>query len=244
MNGRLRFKHFYINLFLTGNSQLPGKWSAYTASLNSLLQQRRQQNPAPTSAASAPAFPKALFDLLLHPRNILLLWNWKAAVLSLGLRGPIFLAASVRRGWKVAIAALLTESAFCVLSAGFYGAVAQSLRDAQPLWVTGIFLTVVVPAIFQVLEYWLHRLRGTPHLRPAEMVSLTVSALSALFNWYAMRRGTLLVGAEGDSLGADVRRLPALIFSFLALPPGKIAQRVREGQPGRRRTAPHDVKRR
>ena len=144
-------------------------------------------------------------------------------MLSIILRGPIFFVAAVRHGWQAAIAALLTESIFCALSAGFYGAVVQILKDAEPQWLTGIFLTVVIPVAFQLLEYLLHWFRGTPHLRIAAIVSLVVSAISALFNWYAMRRGTLLVGGEGAGFGGDLRRLPRLLLGFLAVLPRKLA---------------------
>jgi hypothetical protein len=169
--------------------------------------------------SSGPAFFAVLGGLLRSPQRLLLLWNWKSAFLSLVLRGPIFLIASIHRGWRVAFAALFTESIFCVVTAGFYGAIVQSLRNAEPEWMTAIFLTVVMPAVFQVLEYWMHLVRGTPHLRPAEFVSVAVSALSALFNWYAMRRGTLLVGAEGRKLRSDLSRIPLLIAGFLAIVP-------------------------
>jgi hypothetical protein len=174
---------------------------------------------------NGPEFADLLLGLLRRPQQVLLLWNWKAALLSIILRGPIFFAAAVRQGWQAAMAALLTESVFCVLSAGFYGAAVQILKDAEPQWLTGIFLTVVMPVIFQVLEYVLHWFRGTPHLRIAEIVSLVVSGLSALFNWYAMRRGTLLVGREAGGFGGDLRRLPRLLFGFLAVLPGKIAKK-------------------
>ena len=173
--------------------------------------------------SSGPRFVDLLFSMLRHPQQLLLLWNWKSAVLSIVLRGPIFFGAAVRQGWEAAVAALFTESIFCVLSAGFYGAVVQTLKDAEPQWLTGVFLTVVVPVIFQVLEYLLHWFRGTPHLRVAGVVSLFVSAVSALFNWYAMRRGTLLVGREGGGFGGDLRRLPRLLFGFFAVLPRKIA---------------------
>jgi len=101
------------------------------------------------------------------------------------------------------------------------------LRDAEPQWLTGIFLTVAMPVTFQVLEYLLHWFRGTPHLRIATIVSLVVSAVSALFNWYAMRRGTLLVGGEGGSFGGDLSRLPRLLLGFLAVLPRKIARKLK-----------------
>jgi len=174
--------------------------------------------------------PAALLDLLRSPRRLLFLWNWKSALLSLFLRGPIFLAATVHRGWRSSAAALGTESVFCVLTAGFYGAIVQMLRNAKPEWLTGVFLTLMVPAVFQVFEYWLHRLRGTPHLRSAEIVSVVVSGISGLFNWYAMRRGTLLVGSEGGNFGTDLRRLPRLVFGFLALLPRRLAARMKRMQ--------------
>jgi len=173
----------------------------------------------------------ALLKTLRSPGRLLVLWNWKSALLSLSLRGPIFLIATVHRGWRSSVAALLTESVFCVLTAGFYGALVQTLRNAQPPWLTLTFLTLIVPGAFQVFEYWLHRSRGTPHLWRAEAASIAVSGISALFNWYAMRRGALLVGSEGGALGADLRRLPRLIFGFLAMPPRELVARMKRKQP-------------
>jgi len=170
------------------------------------------------------SFFKVVISLVRRPQQILWLWNWKSAVLSIVLRGPIFVAAAALQGLGAALSALFTESVFCAVTAGFYGAVVQILRNAEPEWLTILFLTTVIPALFQALEYLLHWLRGTPHLRLAEFVSVGVSAVSALFNWYAMRRGTLLVGGEGGSFGADLRRLPLLIFNFLAALPRRFAR--------------------
>jgi hypothetical protein len=160
-------------------------------------------------------FLDVLLDLFRHPKRILLLWNWKNAWLSIILRAPIFLGVTIRRGFRVAISAILIECCFCAVTAGFYGAIVQTLRDAEPQWLTLTFITVVVPGIFQVLEFLLHRLHGTPHLGTAEFISVVATAISALFNWYAMRRGALLVGGEGGSLGSDLRRLPGLILAFV-----------------------------
>jgi len=190
---------------------------------------------------NGPASPQvsllaALFEILRSPARLLFLWNWKSALLSWFLRGPIFLVATVHRGWRSSAGAVLTESFFCLLTAGFYGAIVQTVRNAQPEWLTGVFLTLIMPAAFQVFEYWLHRFRGTPHLRSAEIASVAVSGLSALFNWYAMRRGTLLVGSEARSLGTDLRRLPGLLLGFLAILPRRIVARIKRipsDSPGR-----------
>lgn len=192
----------------------------------------RPPSSLPTDAVPpAPRLVNLLFGILRRPYQLLQLWNWKSALLSIILRGPIFFVAGIRQGWADAVAALLAESIFCALSAGFYGAVVQTLKDAEPRWLTGVFLTVVMPIIFQVLEYLLHWFRGTPHLRIAEIVSLVVSGVSALFNWYAMRRGTLLVGRGSGGFGGDLRRLPLLLFGFLAVLPRKIAGKKIPGKP-------------
>jgi hypothetical protein len=190
--------------------------------------------PSPLQNDAVPPAPRLvnlLFGIVRHPYQLLQLWNWKSALLSIILRGPIFFVAGVRQGWAAAMAALFTESIFCAISAGLYGAVVQTLKDAEPQWLTGIFLTVVMPVIFQVLEYLMHWFRGTPHLRIAEIVSLVVSGVSALFNWYAMRRGTLLVGRGSGGFGGDLRRMPRLLFGFLALLPRKIAGKKISGKP-------------
>jgi hypothetical protein len=198
------------------------------------LERRSTENAAAIEAGhaeiahpSSPFLP-ALAGLIRHPGRVLFLWNWKAALLSVALRGPIFLGAALQRGFNATASAVLTESVFCMATAGFYGAIVQNLRDAEPQWLTGVFITLVLPAIFQIFEFVLHWLRGTPHLRVAEIVSIIVSGLSALFNWYAMRRGVLLVGQEGEQFRADVRRLPALILGFITVPIGRLAERRRK----------------
>lgn len=172
----------------------------------------RENSPG---AVAGPPFFEALSSLLRQPQRILFLWNWKNAWLSIILRAPIFLGVTIRRGFLVSASAILVECLYCALTAGFYGAFVQTLRDAEPEWLTLVFITVIVPAVFQVFEYLLHRFHGTPHLKLAEFISIGASAISALFNWYAMRRGALLVGGEGGSFASDLRRLPRLILSFV-----------------------------
>jgi hypothetical protein len=179
--------------------------------------------PVAETPLPGPRLTSLLLEMMRRPQRILRFWNWKNAVLSVVLRGPIFLVAASRLGWKAALAALCVEIIFCVVTAGFYGAIVQNLKDAEPRWLTAIFLAGVIPFIFQVLEYLMHWLRGTPHLRAAAVVSLFAGAIAALFNWYAMRRGTLLVGREGAGFGRDLHRLPLLLLRFFAILPRKLA---------------------
>jgi hypothetical protein len=198
--------------------------SPILASLKYCLQESSSVGAPAANAGGRSSFSAELMALVRRPQRILFLWNWKAAWLSMFLRAPIFVAVAIRRGLEATLSSVLTECVFCMITAGFYGAIVQTLRDAEPEWLTLSFLVLVVPGVFQALEFVMHYLRGTPHLRIAELVSISVSGISALFNWYAMRRGVLLVGGEGATFGSDIRRLPYLLFKFAYALPLWIAQ--------------------
>jgi hypothetical protein len=158
--------------------------------------------------------------------NLIVLWNWKSAVLSVLLRVPVFALAVSRRGVEVIAAVALTEAAVCAFNAGFYAAVVQIVRHRKPVWLTASLIAVGLPALGQLIEYTVHSYRGTPHRVIAVIISSVLSALSSLFNWYAMNRGTLLVGDEGGSFGSDLRRIPVLVGRFLLLAPRWLLRRA------------------
>jgi hypothetical protein len=141
--------------------------------------------------------------------------------------------ASFRYGREVVLLSLATELFFCALTAGFFGAIVQAFRKAQPQWLTLLFLTVILPGVLQGFEYLLHWTRGTPHLRLAEIASTSISAISAIFNWYVMSRNALLVGPEGARFRNDLARLPMLLLSFITALPrhwrGQYKDKVRCG---------------
>lgn len=158
--------------------------------------------------------------------DLVALWNWKSALLSIVLRVPVFAVATAMRGPEVLVGAVLAEAMVCAFNAGCYAAVVQVVRDRKPVWMTATLITIVLPAIGQVIEYKVHLWRGTPHRIPAVIVSSVLSAISSLFNWYAMKHGTMLVGGEGNSLGNDLRRLPMLLLRFLWLGPRWLLRRI------------------
>src|SRR5262249_33364105 len=199
--------------------------AAYTQTLASSSFPQHYAGPNLPLNANGRSFFSQFTALLTHPQRILLLWNWKSAYLSIALRAPIFFVAAIRRGATATLSAVLTECVYCMITAGFYGAVVQNLRNARPAWLTALFLAFVLPSTFQILEFLLHRARGTPHLRIAEIVSITISAISSLFNWYAMRRGALLVGSEGTTFRSDLRRLPGLLLKFVMELPNRAKAR-------------------
>jgi len=157
-------------------------------------------------------------------RLLLTHWNWKAAVLSVSLRAPIFAVPALRGGATVLWAAVVTETAVAVFNAGFYASIVQLLRNRKPLWLTGLLIVVALPALGQAIEFTAHAMNGTPHRRIAFLISCLLSALSALFNWYVMTHGALLVAEERTPFGQDLRRLPLLIARFVLIGPQWIVE--------------------
>jgi hypothetical protein len=184
----------------------------------------------PQETPHAPSFAATFFQLLRMPWIIFRMWNWKAAVLSVALRTPIFLVASIRSGWSAAFSAVATEFIFCAATAGFFGSIVQSFRFAQPQWLVLLLITMILPVASQGLEYLLHWARGTPHLFLAEIFSTCISAISALFNWYIMRRSTLLVGPDSRSFTSDLARLPGLLLGFATALPRRWLERHKSTQ--------------
>jgi hypothetical protein len=159
-------------------------------------------------------------ELFADPRRALIdRWNWKAALFSATLRATLFLCANLTAGWKAATTAMLAEFIYRACSSGFYGAITQALSKVEPAWTAAIASAVFLPGASHSIEFVVHLLLGTPNLRTSLIASVSFTVLSTLFNLYAMRRGALLVGAEGGSVGADLRRMPWLIAGFLAAGP-------------------------
>ena len=65
----------------------------------------------------------------------------------------------------------------------------------------------------------MHLMRGTMKLRASIIASVCLTAISTLFNLYAMRRGALITGEGQQSLGNDFKRMPRLIAGFVICGP-------------------------
>jgi len=160
-------------------------------------------------------------------KTIVLGWNWKAAVISASIRAGIFFFTTLKAGAGHAIQATVAEAIFAAVVSGAMGAVTQRLRNATPVWMTGVIVSVAMPGILQVLQYWLHLALGTPHLKAGMIVTFIYAAIAMLFNWFAMRRGALLTAGEGQSFWRDILEVPLLIGQFLIAIPVGLMKRTR-----------------
>jgi hypothetical protein len=144
-------------------------------------------------------------------------WNWKAALLSACARGALFFVANLGAGLAAATGAMLIESAFYIVVAGFYGAMIQAFRRAQPAWKATLVVMALLPAVNHTLEFALHFAAGTRKIAAGVAASIVMSMVSAAFNLFAMRRGALIVGAGKQSLLDDLRQMPRIILDFVTV---------------------------
>jgi len=162
----------------------------------------------------------AFLQLIRNPGDLLVRrWNWKSAVLSPLFRSQIFLAVNLRAGWKAALGAMAAEFAYRSLAAGFCGALTQAFRGAEPAWIAGFAVAILLPLVSHSIELLIHWLRGTPNLGASILASVVFTAVSTVFNWFAMRKGVFVVGEGSSSLIADLRRIPRILFEFVILGP-------------------------
>lgn len=152
-----------------------------------------------------------------HPVELLWKrWNWKSALWSALWRGGIFFAINRGAGWQAASGSLVAEAVYRALVSGLAGTFSQALRNATPLWLSALTLVLLLPGALQLVEVAVHWASGTPRLAASVIVSTIFTAISSLFNWYAMRQGVMLVGDEGRPLTEDARSFPGVVASFLA----------------------------
>jgi len=135
--------------------------------------------------------------------------------------------ANLRSGWHAAMGAMLAEWTYRALTSGFYGAMTQTLGETEPEWQGAVAAMALLPLLSHSLEFLVHWLRHTPHLKASIVSSMSLTVISTLFNFYAMRRGTMVVGKNCRTPGQDMREMPRVIGGFLAAIPLWVARSLR-----------------
>jgi hypothetical protein len=174
---------------------------------------------------------EVLRQILAAPGELLRKWNWKSAVFSSIIRALIFFFSNLTAGLHAAEGAMLAEFVYRGFTSGFYGALTQAFRKAEPIWQAGLTVMVLLPLSQHSVEFAVHLARHTPHLRTSIISSVCFTAISTLFNLYAMRRGVLITGEGSGSVGNDMSRIPALIAGFVAAGPLALYRSIRSLQP-------------
>ena len=163
---------------------------------------------------------RALLQILRNPFYYFIQhWNWKSAVLSAINRSVIFSIATMKRGRAEMSMAVLVEIIFVCATSGIYAAFTQAMRFAEPEWLAGCVVALVIPSVLYGVDYAAHFYTGMHSVRPAVTFATGLSVLSTLFNLFMMRRGAMVVGEGSQSLWRDLVRVPVLLLQFLIAGP-------------------------
>ncbi|MCS7023834.1 MAG: hypothetical protein NZV14_03450 [Bryobacteraceae bacterium] len=185
-------------------------------------------SPEPPHSPEAVSLRRALAELAGSPGELLIRrWNWKSALLSSLFRGGLFFGVNLSAGSSAALAAMIAEFLYRSATAGFYGALTQSLRKVTPAWHGALAALILLPTAGHTVELLIHWLRGTPKLFESIAASVGFTLISTLFHLHAMRRGVFVTGAEGRSLLWDFRALPQVLLSFLGWLPRQLGRAIR-----------------
>jgi hypothetical protein len=170
-----------------------------------------------TPSPSADGVVSVTRYVITHPWEVFIeCWNWKAAVLSGLFRGVAFAVPMARLTGDGAIRGVFIEMGFRIAIAGFWGSLLQRYRNAQPAWVAGVAVAVVLPAAAHCLEFAALRAGHATHIKTGMVVSVVISIGSLLINLGLMRRDLLITGDHTQSLNADLRCIPGALAAMLA----------------------------
>jgi hypothetical protein len=184
-------------------------------------------------------------SLLQHPAQIILRWNWKAALLGAIMRASFYFTIykASQESWYVTLSAVLVEFIFRFITSGISGSLVQSFRRATPTWLANLIVSISLPIFGHTVEFITHYAQEnmfqtifasaeTVARQRAFAISVFVSVLSALFNLFMMQHGVLLVGAgeETKSFKSDLKKIPMLVAEFVIYLPKKIVKSFRNGE--------------
>jgi len=172
-----------------------------------------------TLSQSSDGVTSVALYVLTHPWEVFIeRWNWKAALLSALFRGIAFALPMAGLAGRDAVSSLCIEMGFRIAIGGFWGSLLQAFRGAKPAWLAGLSVAVALPAAAHCLEFAALRAGHASHIKTGMVVSVAISIGSLLLNLGLMRRGLLVTGGDGGSLGSDLRGIPAALAGMLRGP--------------------------
>ena len=114
---------------------------------------------------------------------------------------------------------MVAEFLFFSLAAGFFGAITQAFRNARPGWHARLIVVLIVVSTMHTSEFILHHwIVHTPRALAGTIASICFTILSTTFSFFVMSRGAMVVGEEGNPFLDDMKRMPMLVWSFVAAP--------------------------
>src|SRR6476620_2214919 len=102
-------------------------------------------------------------NLVHHPAQIITRWNWKSALMGAVVRASFYFTVyfASRESWLVTLTAVFVELCFRFITTGMAGAVVQSFRKATPEWIATAIISISLPGITHVIEFFTHYMQET-----------------------------------------------------------------------------------
>jgi hypothetical protein len=141
------------------------------------------------------------------------------ALISAVTRGSLFFVINLAAGTAAALQAMALEFVLRGITSGFYAAITQAFRRAEPAWAGTIAAMVLLPALVHSLEFLVHWIGGTPYLGASIAASVGMTAFTTQLYLFVARRGVLITGEGRKSFREDARRLPGVILEYVTILP-------------------------
>lgn len=152
------------------------------------------------------------------------------------MRSSIFFVTYLisRESLKVAFGAMLVQFSFRTILGGVNGAIIQSFSKVEPVWKSALIVPLTLSVFSHIIEFITQtaydKYAGTTAKSKAIFISIIISIISAVFNLFIMRRGTLIVKDENEkSLWSDLKKMPSLTIQFLHFPFAWIWHKYKNG---------------
>lgn len=145
-------------------------------------------------------------------------WNWKAALVVGLLRGGACVLALQGLALHARQDFGLVELAFVLATSGFSTALQQQSLQVADRRLGWVLCVLVIPYVSLGLDAGVHLwLNGSIGLRIG-LLGVLFTLLSAMFHWYIMSKGAMLVGKEARPLHEDLLAMPKLAVLFVVEP--------------------------
>lgn len=145
-------------------------------------------------------------------------WNWKSAAIAAVLRAGACVAAlrnvdpHARRHFGI------VEAIFVLVTSGFFSALQQQSLSVKSRRLGWLLCVITIPLASLTADSLLHLWLDSGNMRTLGVCALIFTIVSAMFHWHVMQNGALLVGHGSRSFWNDLKRMPRLVASFVAIP--------------------------
>ena len=145
-------------------------------------------------------------------------WNWKSA-LGVGLvRGAVCLVALPGLTLHARQYFGLVEFVFVLATSGFSTALQQQSLEVKSRHLGWILCVLVIPFVALGLDAGVHLwLNGAIGMQIG-LLAVIVTLVSAMFHWFIMSKGAMLVGEQARPLSEDLMAMPRLTVQFVTEP--------------------------